>query len=125
MRKSYLSNHFLNLNELKAISLGLTLAAFIQQKSCPYRKIIVLGEIDRHCSLLSVSGGQYFETQIAAILALGKQTYPIPLFLPVSVLNKSHNNLSNHLAKLNILLKPVATLAEALADFGITLHTKV
>lgn len=120
----YLSNYFLNLSGLKSISLGLTLAVFMQQESCPYQKIIAIGEIEVHSPKLSVSGGLYFETQIAAILALGKQTYSVPLFLPKNVLNKNYKNLTKHLAELNIILKPVTNIYEALADFGIILKMK-
>jgi hypothetical protein len=109
----YLSNHFLNLNSL-SISLGLTLAAFLQQKNCRYHKIIAIGEIDLHSLHLSVSNEHFFETQITAIIALGKQPYLVALFVPAQLLNDTHHALSNRLEKLNIELKVVATLYEAL-----------
>lgn len=118
----YLSNYFLNLSGLKGISLGLTLAAFMQQNTCPYQKIIALGEIVIDSLNLTVSASQYFDMQIAAVLGLGKQIHPLPLYLPADALNENIKNLSQQLNELNIVLKPITTLADALADFGITLH---
>ncbi len=114
----YLSGYFLNINNL-SISLGLTLSAFLQQKNCRYNKIIVLGEIDVNSSQLLVSGGPFFETQIATILSLGRQPSTVALFVPAQLLIGSQHDLSNHLAELNIELKVVATLYDALSRLGV------
>ncbi len=114
----YLTSHLLNINNL-SISLGLTLSAFLQQKKCRYNKIIVLGEIDVNSSQLLVFGGHFFETQLATILSLGRQPSTVALFVPTQLLNELHHDLSNHLVALNIELKGVATLYEALSHLGV------
>ena len=116
----YLSYHLLNLNELRAISLGLTLAAFMQQKNCNYQKIIAMGEIDPNCPQLSISAGQYFETQIEAVLSLGQQKQTVAFFIPAQLFNET---LKQRLALLNIQLKAVATLSEALIALGVRQKT--
>ncbi len=115
----YLSYHLPNLN-CHSISLGLTLAAFLQQRNCQYHKIIAIGEIDIHSPDLSISGGYYFETQIAAILSLGKQPYLVALFIPAHLLNKTADTLVSQLAELNFEVKAVITLDEALISLGVS-----
>jgi hypothetical protein len=115
----YLSYYLPNLNS-HSISLGLTLAVFLQQRNCPYHKVIAIGEIDIHSSDLSISGGHYFETQITAILALGKQPYLVALFIPSYLLNGIAGALVNRLAELNFEVKAVITLDEALTSLGVS-----
>jgi len=109
----YLSHHLSNINSL-SISLGLTLAAFLQQQNCPYHKIIAIGEVDINNPQLTISGGQYFETQIKAVLALGVQPYKVAFFVPAHLLNNTDQDLVQRLAALNIELKEVVTLKEAI-----------
>ncbi|MCF6203577.1 MAG: hypothetical protein L3J59_07900 [Methylococcaceae bacterium] len=115
----YLSHHLQNLNS-HSISLGLTLAVFLQQRNCQYHKVIAIGEIDIYSSDLSISGGHYFEIQIAAILALGKQPYLVALFIPAHLLNETADALVHRLAKLNFEVKAVITLGEALTSLGVS-----
>lgn len=114
----YLSYHFLNTDGL-SISLGLTLAAFFQQKDCRYQKIVAIGEIDIHSSHLPVLGGRYIDTQIAAILALGKQPNAVALFFPAQLLNETSPALIYQLTELNFEVKLVSTLNEALISLGV------
>lgn len=114
----YLSHQFINMSNLP-ISFGLTLASFLQHKKCFYRKIITIGDIDMSSSQLLISAGHYFETQLTAILELGRQPFKIALFVPAQQLNESHHYLAHDLAELNIELNAVDTLYEALSYLGV------
>ncbi len=96
------------------------MAVFLQQRNCQYHKVIAIGEIDIYSSDLSISGGHYFEIQIAAILALGKQPYLVALFIPAHLLNETADALVHRLAKLNFEVKAVITLGEALTSLGVS-----
>jgi hypothetical protein len=56
---------------------------------------------------------------MAAILALGKQPYRVALFIPAQLLDETQNDLPHHFAELNIELKAVTTLYEALTCLGV------
>lgn len=116
----FLRCHLLNLNGLKAIGLGLGLAAFMQHKRCAYQKIIALGDVDGTNPELPVLSSAYLDTEIAAILALGQQPSPVPIFLNRASLQQHPAALGQQLAALNMVLKPVSTFYEALAVLGLS-----
>ncbi len=115
----YLGNHFLNLDSLKSISLGLALAAFMQQKSCHYQKIIAIGAVDSSDDNLEIVGGDYFAAQLNAILKLDRQPDTVPLFLPAATTEDKGAGLEAELAKKNICLQAVGNLYQALEALGI------
>ncbi|MCK5898922.1 MAG: hypothetical protein KAG06_07625 [Methylococcales bacterium] len=115
-----IGNHFLNLDSLNSVNLGLILSIFIQQKLCNYQKIIAIGTIQHDCLQLPLVGGDYLEAQLTSILKLGVQPEKVPLFFPSAALNDIDAALMAHLAKLNIFLKPVANAYQVLDCLGIS-----
>lgn len=115
----YLTSFLANLSNTQGINLGLILASFIQAPTCPYQKIIVAGQLETAKASLSVTTTGHFETKVKTILNLGEQAEPIPFYFPRAMTTESHLPLLSQMAALNIVLKPVDNLAEALFDFGL------
>ncbi|MCK5872650.1 MAG: hypothetical protein KAG26_07470 [Methylococcales bacterium] len=114
-----IGNHFLNLDSLKSVNLGLILSIFIQQKRCHYQKIIAIGTIESDCLQLPLVGGDYLEAQLTSTLKLGVQKEKVPLFFPSAALNDIDVSLMARLAQLNIFLKPAANVYQVLDCLGI------
>ncbi|MEQ1637768.1 MAG: hypothetical protein ABL903_13875 [Methylococcales bacterium] len=115
----YLTSFLINLSNTQGINLGLVLASFIQTPSCPYQKIIVAGQVDVAQPSLPITASNHFDEKVEIIIKSGKQPKPIPFFFSRTLFNEKHAPLLSKLLALNIVLKPIDNLMEALSDFGL------
>lgn len=115
-----LTNFLADVSNTQGINLGLLLACFLQTPTCSYQKIIVTGQLNSASAQLSVTTALHFEAKLHAILTLGTQPEPIPFFFPQAMDTYKYKPLLLRLETINITLKPIDSLFDALSDFGIS-----
>jgi hypothetical protein len=117
--KLYVTGFLTNLSNTQGINLGLLAACFIQIPTCHYQKIIVTGQLNAEQALLPITETGYFETKVSTILNLGEQAQPIPFYFPKLMQTEANQRLLSQLVEINILLKPINSFFDILADLKI------
>lgn len=114
----YFTRDIINLSDSKALTFALILACCMQHPLCRYPKLIASGIIDIYDPKLSVTATDFFAAKLETLLTMPRSAHSIPWFFAEAQLNQLNQHKINALHALNIQLKPVSTLLDALFDLG-------
>lgn len=126
----YLGSPPHSLSNVAGLALGLVLARFLLEASCPYERLIVTGvisDLEGTSSSTPVLDSGHLQARLKAVLDLGIATERTLFILPrLPVPHQGDEALLGRLPLRNVYVQPVGTLEEAYrACLAVPAHTKV